>query len=178
MQKFFEKICRIAGYKIFIAETYLMPLALLAVRIYVGLVFWRSGQTKLANLDSARQLFEFEYIPLWQENRVLSFWGFDIPFPVPDASFAAVSATGVELVCAVLLIIGLGTRAAAFGILILAITIETFIYPNTVEHHYWVLLMSLVIAGGAGKISADYFIRRQYLKGSIETCAMPEKKAA
>ena len=178
MQKLFEKIQRIAGYKIFMAENYLTPLALFAIRLYVGLVFWRSGQTKIANIDSAKQLFDFEYIPLWQENRVQNILGFDIAFPVPAAGFAAIGATTAELVFAALLILGLGARVAALGILMLAITIETFIYPNTVEHHYWMLLMSLVIATGAGKISADYFIRRKYLPDSIAACNTTEKKAS
>ena len=178
MQKIIKKSLCIARCKIFIAETYLAPLALLAIRVYVGLVFWRSGQTKIANIDNAKQLFEFEYIPLWQENHVQNILGFDIAFPVPDASFAAVSSTGAELLFGALLILGLGTRAAAFGILILAITIETFVYPNTVEHHYWMLLMSLVIAIGAGKISADYFIRRKFLPDSMPACTAMEKKAA
>ncbi len=171
MQKYFRRLRDIAAYKIRFAESYGAPLALLATRIYLGLVFWRSGMTKITNLESTKTLFEYEYIPLWQENSTKNILGFEITFPVPDAGFAALSATGAELVFGALLILGLGARAAALGLFMMALTIESFIYPNTVEHHYWMLLTGLVMALGGGKLSADYGIRKKLLPDTLpNTC--------
>jgi putative oxidoreductase len=163
MHKIFKKLLGIAACKIRMAETYLAPLVLLAIRLHVGLVFWRSGMTKFANLDSARTLFEYEYLPLWQENHVKNILGLDIPFPVPDAGFASMSATMAELTFAPLLMLGLGSRMAAFGIFMLALTVDMFVYPGMVEHDYWFLTMAVIIALGPGKISADYFIRKKWM---------------
>lgn len=167
MQKFILRLRHISACKILFAETYVAPLALLAARVYVGLVFWRSGMTKVTNLDNAKTLFEYEYLPLWQENSTKNFFGLDVTFPVPDGGFAAVTATAAELVFGALLVLGLGARGAAFGIFILALTIESFIYPNTVEHHYWMLLTGLVMALGSGRISADYYIRKKLLPDTL-----------
>jgi len=163
MHKIFKQLLAIATCKIRFAEKYLGPVALLAIRLQVGLVFWRSGMTKFANLDSARTLFEFEYLPLWQENHVKTILGLDIPFPVPDAGFASMSATITELTFAPLLMLGLGSRMAAFGIFMLTLTVDMFVYPGMIEHDYWMLTMAVIIALGPGKISADYFIRQKWM---------------
>src|SRR5260370_1383313 len=79
-----------------------VPYALLAMplRLAVATVFWNSAMTKLANWDTAIALFTDEYkLPL------LSPW------------LAAYSAVTVELVTPILLVLGLGTRAAALILL-------------------------------------------------------------
>lgn len=178
MHKYFHRLRDIAACKIRFAESYGAPLALLAVRLYVGLVFWRAGMTKITNMDSARTLFEYEYIPRWQENSTKDILGVDVTFPVPDAGFAAFSATGAELMFGMLLILGLGARAAAFGLFMMALTIESFIYPDTIEHHYWMLLTGLVMTLGGGKISADYLIRKKFLPDTLQnTCPATTKTA-
>ena len=178
MQKILNRLRHIAACKITLAEKYGAPLALLAARVYVGFVFWRAGMTKVTNLDSARTLFEYEYIPLWQENSTKNILGLDMSFPVPDAGFAAVSATGAELILGALLIIGFGARGAAFGLFMMALVIESFIYPHTVEHHYWMLLTGLVMALGGGKISADYWIRRRFLPDTLPASCKIDNKTA
>jgi len=80
-------------------------------------------------LESTKQLFGWEYIPNWESNATKSILGIDITFPVPSAEFAATSATYAEVILPILLIAGLGGRFAAFGLFMMALTIESFIYP-------------------------------------------------
>lgn len=160
-------IMKLAAWKISVLEKYGFPLALLAARLHVGATFWRSGVTKYANLDSAVKLFKFEYLPNWEKNHVKDFFGLKIPFPVPPAEFAAYAACYGELVCAVLLIIGLGGRAAALGIFVMALSIELFVYPGTSDHIHWMLLMAVIITAGPGKLSIDWWLRRKLLSNAL-----------
>src|SRR5881628_931209 len=73
------------------------PLADLGVRLFVAAVFFQSGLTKIANWSSTLSLFENEYA---------------VPLLPPQV--AAFLGTGVELFFPVLLVLGLGTRFAAF----------------------------------------------------------------
>lgn len=162
-----NKILKIAAWKINVLEKYLFPLALLAARLHVGAIFWRSGVTKQVNLDAAVKLFKSEYLPAWEKNHIKDFFGLKIPFPVPDAVFGTYAACSMELLCAALLIVGLAGRAAAFGVFMLTLSIELFVYPGTADHLNWMLLMAVIITAGPGKISLDYFIRRKLLKPGL-----------
>lgn len=71
----------------------LQPLALLAARLYVADVFWRSGWIKLTNWDSTVDLFQSEY-----------------HVPVLPPTFAAVAGTFGELFFPALLVLGLFGR--------------------------------------------------------------------
>lgn len=145
------------------------PVILLGMRIYVGLSFWRSGLTKWADMDNTRDLFADEYLPHWADNSRITILGVDITFPVPSAEFAAVSATGVELIGAALLMIGLGGRFAAGALFAVAAVIELFIYPGMAEHHYWLFILALFMAAGSGTLSIDHLIRQKQCAGIATT---------
>jgi len=159
-------IASLARCKIYILETFLAPLSLLAIRLYVGHFYWQSGQTKIANLDSARDLFKTEYLPNWEQNHIKTLLGIQVPFPVPGVEFATIASTTGELLFSALLIIGLAGRAAALGIFMMTLAIEMFVYPGTDEHYYWMLTMAVILAYGSGKISLDYFIRKKILSST------------
>lgn len=165
-----RKFIKVAIWKVRFADIALRPLSLLAIRIYIGLIFWRSGQTKFTYADGAfdttqaQSLFDFEYIPNWQENATKTIFGHDITFPVPETIFAANSATFFEVVLSVMLIAGLGARPAAFGLLSIAAVIELFVYPGTDEHIYWMLCLGAIIGMGPGTLSIDALIRHKWMK--------------
>ena len=168
--RLWREFIKIAIFKVRFADLILRPLSLLAIRIYIGLIFWRSGQTKFTYEDGvfdttpAQSLFDFEYIPNWQENATKTIFGHDITFPVPDTIFAANSATFFEVILSVMLIAGFGARSAAFGLLIISAVIELFVYPGTKEHIYWMLALGAVIGMGPGLLSVDALIRRRFMK--------------
>jgi putative oxidoreductase len=131
-------------------ETWLAPLADLAVRLVVGAAFFQSGLTKIQSWDTTLALFENEY---------------SVPLLPPDV--AAYAGTFTELFFPVLLVLGLGGRFAA-GVLFVFNIIAVISYADLSEagimqHQYWGLLLLVTLLHGPGKISVDYFIRRRFL---------------
>lgn len=136
------------------AERIPLDISLLLMRFGVGLIFFRSGQTKVEGFtvtDSTFFLFESEYaLPL-------------IP-PVP----AAYAATIAEHALPVLLFLGLATRFGALGLLGMTAVIQTFVYPNLwYDHLFWAAALILLISRGGGRFSLDHVIRRQRASATI-----------
>ena len=125
----------------------LSPLALLALRLPVAVVFWRSGRTRVEGWnifdisDSQAYLFEFE---------------FGLPFPVLAAHATAIA----EHLLPALLILGLFTRLGALGMLTMTLVIQLFVYPDAwlTAHMFWATILFAVFALGPGKISLDQLI--------------------
>ncbi|MEX0810431.1 MAG: DoxX family protein [Dongiaceae bacterium] len=127
------------------AERIPLSLPLLLARIGIGTVFFRSGLTKLESWPTTISLFEEEY-------RV----------PILPPEIAAWLATGCELVCPVLLVLGLATRIAVLPMLAMTIVIQLFVYPSSwIDHTIWAALLLLLLARGAGAISIDALIARR-----------------
>ncbi|MFT6077742.1 MAG: putative oxidoreductase [Lentimonas sp.] len=123
-------------------EKYLSSILLLSVRIWVGLVFLKSGLTKFSNIDQTILLFTYEY-----------------EVPIFSPTFAAISATTSELVFGISLIIGLLTRLAAVPLIIMTLVIQFFVFQNQ-EHFYWLLLLSTSAIYGGGKLSIDEVVTK------------------
>ena len=123
-----------------------VPYALLAMplRFAIATVFWNSAMTKLANWDTAIALFTDEY-----------------KLPLLSPQLAAYSAVTIELLAPVLLVFGLGTRAAAFVLLGMTAVIELFVYPEAWPTHIqWAAMLLVLLCRGAGTLSVDHLIRR------------------
>ena len=136
-------------------------IALLA-RIGIGATFWLSGQTKVEGLvldpvggqvqlgwphisDSALELFRTEY---------------KLPFLPPE--LAAPMAATAEHLLPLLLVLGLGTRFAALGLLGMTLVIEIFVYPDAwPTHATWAACLVYLAARGPGALSLDHLFRRQ-----------------
>ncbi|MGB7418587.1 MAG: DoxX family protein [Erythrobacter sp.] len=126
--------------------------ALLVSRISLAGIFWRSGRTKVVEgtwleiSDTTRFLFETEYA--------------GVPLP-PD--LAAHFATYAELGLPILLALGLGSRFAAFGLLMMTLVIQFFVYPDAwwSVHVVWVALAALIISRGGGLFSIDALLARR-----------------
>ena len=126
-------------------------LLLLFVRVVLGGIFWRSGQTKVADgtwfqlTDTTYELFRTEYAA--------------VPLP-PE--FAAVMANGAEHVLPALLLAGLFTRGAALGLLGMTMVIQLFVYPDAwwPEHSLWAALALVLVLRGGGMLSLDAMLTR------------------
>lgn len=119
-----------------------LSIAQLLARAAVAAVFWRSGQTKIANWDLTVQLFANEY---------------HVPILPPD--FAATLGTTFELACPVFLALGLATRLATLPLLGMTAIIEIFVYPqNWPEHLTWAALLVFLFLRGGGIYSLDHLI--------------------
>jgi len=129
-----------------LADSIPMSVVLLASRVAVATVFWKSAQAKLASWPATEQLFAFEY---------------QVPLLPPEV--AAPLATATELCGAVLLFFGLFARFGALALLGVVAVIQIFVYPqNWVEHLQWASLLVLVLARGAGTFSVDYVAGRLF----------------
>jgi len=117
----------------------------LLARVIVGIVFFKSGLTKIDGFSIAPStfvLFENEY---------------QVPLIPPD--IAAYMATAAELTMPLLLWAGLFSRLAATPLLIMTIVIETFVYPLAYETHgLWATALLLIMIWGPGKVSLDYLL--------------------
>lgn len=118
----------------------------LALRAYLGLVFFKAGLTKIADWDSTISLFQDEY---------------QVPLLSPELA-AALGTTG-ELVLPLLLWAGFLSRPAALGLFIVNLMavisyplLFTFECPAALnDHRYWGLLLLVLIVFGPGRISLD-----------------------
>lgn len=125
-----------------------IPLLLLALlaRVIIGLVFFRSGLTKIDGLGIKPETF-FLFAEEYQ-----------VPLVPPD--LLAYVATTVELVMPPLLWIGLGARFAAAVLLAMTAVIQIFVYPDAyITHGLWAVALLLIMKYGAGALSVDYFVR-------------------
>lgn len=122
--------------------THLQAPALLAARIFVGMAFFRSGLTKIADWDTTLALFADEY---------------HVPF-LPT-HVAAVAGTFGELFFPVLLILGLLGRFSALSLSVInvvAVLSLSEIAPAALQQHqFWGALLVGVVLWGPGKWSAD-----------------------
>ena len=127
------------------------PFADLLVRLWIANVFWKSGLTKIANIDTTMYLFEYEYaVPI-------------VPFEL-----AAYMAIFAELVFPVLLVLGLATRATA-GALFIFNAMAVISYPTLnpvgiIQHQVWGIMLLIPLFHGAGAISLDHFINKRFPK--------------
>ena len=129
-------------------QQYIEPLVLLASRLWVANVFWKSGYLKFTSWDSTFYLFEEEYqVPL-------------IPWEL-----AAYLATAAELVLPIFLVLGLLTRPVAVGLFMVNM-VAVISYPvlwkgGFYDHQLWGALILMNIMWVAGKISVDQLLTRK-----------------
>lgn len=119
--------------------------ALLVARLALASVFWRSGRTKVVEgtllqvSDTTRYLFATEYAR--------------VPLP-PD--LGATLATYAEFFLPLLLLVGLGSRFAAAGLLGMTASIQLFVYPDAWPVHLvWTGLALVLVSRGGGVLSLD-----------------------
>jgi len=141
----------------------LIPYSLIALfaRAITGLVFFRSGLTKvdfstMSVKPATFFLFDQEY-----KFRLLKFLGLsDSEFPFPATHLLAYTATFFELVMPLLIWAGFGTRVAATVLLAQTAVIET-VYPDAyMEHALWAIALLGLMRFGPGLISVDAWLGR------------------
>jgi putative oxidoreductase len=118
-------------------------LVALSARVFPAAVFWLSARTKVEGWsikDSTWFLFEHVYA-----------------LPVIPHAWAAVLATLAEHALPVLLVLGLFTRGAALGLLVMTAVIQVFVFPEAwVTHGLWAAALLVVLAQGPGRLSLDW----------------------
>ncbi len=123
----------------------LQPAAALLARLYLAQVFFLPGLSKLRDWEGTLALFANEYqVPL-----------------LPPLLAAAMSTTG-ELVLSVLLLLGLGGRLSALGLLVInvvGVVALAGMTPLALQQHVlWATLLAGLAIYGLGPWSLDRWI--------------------
>jgi putative oxidoreductase len=119
---------------------------LFTIRVWIAHVFFVSGLVKIADFNNTIALFQDEYA-----------------VPLLPPIFAAISGTFFELVCPVLITIGLATRLATLPLLAMTAVIQ-FTYDQNIQHAYWAMLLGIILSFGPGVFSLDQLIKKKYGK--------------
>ena len=130
-----------------------LSLTQLVLRLGLAVPFWRSGVLKwdgfLQLNDTAILLFSSEF--------QLHLPGGPYPFPAPAVTaFAAGSA---EILLPILLVLGLATRAAALGLLMMTLIVQLTVPDGWPIHITWAAMAFGVMAWGPGRMSLDHLIK-------------------
>ena len=125
----------------------------LVLRLGLAVPFWRSGVNKwdgfLQLNDTAILLFSSEF--------QLHLPGGPYPFPAPAViAFVAGSA---EILLPILLALGLATRAAALGLLMMTLIVQLTVPDGWPIHITWAAMAFGVMAWGPGRMSLDHLIK-------------------
>ena len=127
------------------------------LRIALALPFFRSGLTRWDGFLSlsAGTLYLFE------NQFKLHILGRVYDFPMPDQ--LALVVASAEILLPVMLVLGLATRSAALGLLIMTGVIQ-LVFPDGWAnfHLYWASMAIAIIALGPGPLSVDRLVGRRW----------------
>jgi putative oxidoreductase len=124
----------------------------LVLRFGLAVPFWRSGVNKW---DGFLQLNDVAVL-LFSSEFKLHLPGGPYPFPAPGVvAFAAGTA---EILLPVLLVVGLGTRLAAFGLLAMTLVVQLTVPDGWPVHITWAAMALGIMAWGPGRLSLDHWI--------------------
>ncbi len=131
-------------------------------RFSIAAVFWHSGQTKVDGFALDLVGGEFEIgVPRLAASAVDLFRDeYRLPLLAPEVA-ATMAALG-EHVLPALLLIGLGTRWAALGLLAMTAVIQVLVYPGAYPTHgVWAAVLLWLMARGPGAVSVDHWLARR-----------------
>ena len=132
----------------------LPSLVQLVMRVALAVPFWRSGILKWGGFlrlnDTAVTLFSDEFM--------LHLPGGPYHFPAP-AVMAFLSGSA-EILFPILLVLGLGTRFAALGLLFMTVIVELTVPDGWPLHITWAAMALGIMAYGPGLISLDHLVSR------------------
>jgi putative oxidoreductase len=124
------------------------------MRVALAVPFWRSGILKwngfLKLSDTAVTLFTDEFM--------LHLPGGPYHYPAP-AVMAFLSGCG-EITFPILLVVGLATRFAALGLLLMTLIVELTIPTGWPMHITWAAMALGIMAWGPGRFSIDFWLQK------------------
>ena len=155
-------------------ERWLEPIALLALRLLAARVFLQSGLSKwdgFLQFDANKyELFLYEFFCpdpvrpgalLLCDKETLEY--VDGGVGIWLAETMAVTAGVVEVILPLMLILGLLTRFAAFGLLGMTLFIQLAVYPDWAHFWnpaaWWAGVLLLLLARGPGTLSLDRVVK-------------------
>src|SRR5262245_24914770 len=125
-----------------------------ALRVALAVPFWKSGILKWAGFLQ----LNVTAVDLFTDEFKLHLPGGPYDFPAP-AVMAFLSGCG-EIIFPVLLVLGLGTRFAATGLLLMTCIIELTVPDGWPIHLTWAAMALAIMAWGPGRLSIDHALCR------------------
>ena len=125
------------------------PYAELIIRLWIAKLFFSFGVQQLMHWTAVLQISA-------EEN----------PFPSLAPALSAYLGTGANLICAVLMALGLMTRYASLPLLLLAAITQVRFEPFDTQL-FWIALFGWYLVHGAGPISLDNLLRRGLADSAI-----------
>lgn len=149
-----------------VSATSFIPFALVALglRVVIARVFFVAGQTLVDGPRIPINFHNFDFLlTLPMQVRPETFTLFMTNYaaiPLP-ATLTAYFVSYAEFVLPVLLVLGLGTRLAALGLLAITAAIQLFVLPGELwnTHVYWAAILLVLVTRGAGEFSLDHVLR-------------------
>ncbi|TCL62124.1 DoxX family protein [Rhizobium sp. BK251] len=136
-----------------LVRTVAQPTVVQAVmRFALSVPFWKSGILKW---DGFLQLNDTA-ITLFTDEFMLHLPGGPYPYPAP-ATMAFLSGCA-EITFPILLVLGLGTRFAATGLLFMTLIVELTVPDGWPIHITWAAMALSLMAWGPGKLSIDHLL--------------------
>jgi putative oxidoreductase len=124
------------------------------LRLALAIPFWRSGILKW---DGFLQLSDVAVL-LFSSEFKLHLPGGPYDFPAPGVmAFAAGSA---EILLPILLVLGLATRFAALGLLLMTLVVQLTVPDGWPIHLTWAAMALAIMAWGPGRVSVDHLFGR------------------
>ena len=138
-----------------LVQTVAQPsLVQLVMRVALAVPFWKSGILKWTGFlqlsDTAVTLFTDEFM--------LHLPGGPYHYPAP-AVMAFLSGCG-EIMFPVLLVLGLATRFAALGLLLMTFIVELTVPDGWPVHITWAAMALGIMAWGPGRFSIDHWLQK------------------
>lgn len=150
----------------FVSACALIPYALvaLALRLVMARTFFFDGQTLIDGPRFAFHVHNFDFsvvLPLGlKPETITAFFTQHAMLPMPPV-LAAYVVGYAEFLLPIILVLGLGTRIAAIGLLVVTALIHVYVAPQALwsVHVYWASILMVLLALGPGPASADAIIR-------------------
>jgi putative oxidoreductase len=148
----------------FVSACSFIPYALVALvlRLVMARLFFIDGQSLIAGPAVRFENFDF-FMVLPAHVKAETFSAFLTQYPALPMStaLAAYIVSYADFILPIFLVLGFGTRFAAFGLLIITAMIQFYTVPLTLwsMHVYWASILLVLLSLGAGQISVDYIIR-------------------
>lgn len=134
-----------------IAQPWLTQLVL---RFGLAIPFWRSGVLKW---DGFLQLNDVAVLLFTSEFKLHLPGG---PYPFPAPAVMAFAAGSAEILFPILIVLGLATRLAALGLLVMTLVVQLTVPDGWPIHVTWAAMALAIMAWGPGRISLDHLIAR------------------
>lgn len=137
-------------------------IALLA-RFSIAATFWNSGQTKVEGF--VLNIVSGEFMLGWPRlsSSAVDLFRDEYRLPLLPPELAAVMATAGEHALPLLVLLGLGTRLASFGLLVMTAVIQFLVYPGAyATHGVWAAVLLWLMVRGGGSLSLDQLIARRH----------------